>query len=262
MFRKRKKGSASARRKSRRKRKPIQKGAILKRLIMVAFFAWAGWEFVCYSSEVLAVATIGIQGAVTIDEEAIVDACDITTADNIFLLDVDAARERVLKMPHVKDCRVRRIFPDMVVISIEERHPEATVLIDNRAYEIDNECVVLCQLSMTAGHTGPYITNVPDLANVSPGEQLDARSLSEALAVWRAFSGISMAEDVVVSEIAAVKHNDIRMYCDELPFEIRWGRGDYQTQALRLDLLWNAKDKELNFDEYVDLRYGQNLACK
>jgi len=260
MFGKRK--HRGARRRNKRKRKPIQKGAVAKRLLLVAFFVWTGWEFVRYSSDVLAVSTIGIQGAVTIDEEAIVDACDVTTADNIFLLDVDAVRERVLDMSRVKECKVTRIFPDRVVISVRERHPEATVLIDNRAYEIDGECVVLCQLPMAAEHTEPYITNVPELANVSPGERVDARPLWEALAVWRAFSGISMAEDVVVSEIAAVKHNDIRMYCDELPFEIRWGRGDYVTQALRLDLLWNAKDKTLDFDEYVDLRYGQDLACK
>ena len=88
MFGKRNRGARSARRKGKRKpkRKPIQKSAILKRLLMVAFLVWAGWEFVCYSSEVLAVSTIGIQGAVTIDERAIVDACDITTADNIFLV--------------------------------------------------------------------------------------------------------------------------------------------------------------------------------
>ena len=261
MFGKRKRGKAPTGRK-RGKRKPLRMGSIVKRLLMVAFFVWAGWEFVCYSSEVLAVSTIGIQGAVTIDEKAIVDACAITTADNLFLLDVEAARQRVLGMPHVKACRITRIFPDRVVISVSERHPEATVLIDNRAYEIDGECVVLRQLSLSDVHTGPYITNVPGLASVAPGGQLDSRALLEALAVWRAFSGISMARDVVVSEIAAVKHNDIRMYCDELPFEIRWGRGGYETQALRLDLLWNAKGKELPFDEYVDLRYGQDLACK
>lgn len=71
-----------------------------------------------------------------------------------------------------------------------------------------------------------------------------------------------MAAQVNVSEISAARANEILMYCEELPFEIRWGRGDPVAQAERLDFLWNAKGGHLECAEYLDLRFDNDLVCR
>jgi len=52
------------------------------------------------------------------------------------------------------------------------------------------------------------------------------------------------------------------MYCDELQFEIRWGRDDVVQQARNLDVLWQQRGADLPCTSYLDLRFGQDLACK
>jgi len=82
------------------------------------------------------------------------------------------------------------------------------------------------------------------------------------LAVWRAFGTTVMARDVTVSEISAAHENRICMYCDELDFEIRWGRDHFEKQAAKLNVFWLSQNKRVNCKDYVDLRFGNDVACK
>jgi len=86
--------------------------------------------------------------------------------------------------------------------------------------------------------------------------------LKAALAVWAAFSRTAMAGDVSVSEISAARENRVCMYCDELNFEIRWGGEDLERQAGKLDVFWRAQNKNIRCKEYLDLRFGNDVACK
>lgn len=211
----------------------------------------------------LSVRTIGIRGANVLNEYDIARASGITRKDNLLLLDTGAVRERILAMPYVKSCEVRRFFPDVVLIDIKERTPVATIVSRNRACVIDADLVVLGPLADDAAPCGPYISEVPGLGSVEPGQQLDSLlPLKEAIAVWAAFATTKMSKEVTVSEIAAYAVNDIRMYCDELPYEVRWGRGAFDVQARRLDVLWEEKKGKIECKEYLDLRFGRDLACR
>lgn len=208
------------------------------------------------------VKTIRIDGARLLSSEQIVQAAGVTNTDHIFFLSAGRIAERVLTLPYVKNCTVRRTFPDMVTIAISERTPVATLMVHNHPFEIDAEMKVLRELGPNEPHIGPLISQIPDLGDIDAGAQLQQVSLRTALDVWSAFSRTDMASEVTVSEIAAPGPNSIRMYCDELPFEIRWGRDDVPSQAKRLDILWKQKGMSLACVEYLDLRFGRDIACK
>ncbi len=162
----------------------------------------------------------------------------------------------------MRDCEVRRAYPDMVVIRITEREPAATLLIDQHAFEIDDSGVVLRELEPLAEPTGPMITGVPGLVFAEVGEQLEHEELSAAIAVWRAFNEIPLADELTLSEIAAFATNHIATYFDEWPYEVRWGRLDARAQAHRLQLLWDTRGGQLPCTEYLDLRFENDLPCK
>jgi cell division septal protein FtsQ len=230
-------------------------------LVSLSFVAYAFyWDL--HTNEGLLVTTIGVKGTKVLDDYDIVEASGITTADNTLFLDVEAVQKRIEALPYVKACRVVRVFPGAVKIHVEEREAVAILEVHNQAYEIDADCVVLREQDPTCSPAGPYITEVPELGSVHPGQRLTHPPLREALEVWNAFSQTSMAQDVTVSELAALHVNDIRMYCDELPFEIRWGRGNFSRQARRLEVLWTECNQELDCQEYLELRFGTDLACK
>jgi len=213
-------------------------------------------------TEHLALKTIGIEGVSMLDPEEVIAASGLTSADNVLFFDAKAARKRVEGLPHIKSCRISRSFPDRVVIAVEERVEVATLLVENRTYGIDAEGIVLRELSPGAGIQQPLLADVPDLRYVETGQALPHPPLHEGLAVWEAFSQTRMARDLTVSELSARAVDDIRMVCDELPFEIRWGRGNYASQSQRLDFLWDLQGGELDCSEYLELRFEPDLVCK
>lgn len=213
-------------------------------------------------SDYFRIATIQVDGAHLLKAEDIVGASGLSSEDNILFISPSAIAERVDANPYVKSCEVSRTLPDLVKISIEERYPVATLLAHNHAYEIDREMTVLRKLNSDDPNTGPLISQVTEMGAVDPGVQLKQSPLRVALQVWEAFAETEMAHEVTVSEISAAGVNEIRMYCDELPFEIRWGRDDVRQQARNLDVLWRQRGPALPCTDYLDLRFGQDLACK
>lgn len=256
-----------SRRPGPRTRRGLSRGKlayIFEAVICLVVLGWLGHSFIGYvhASGEFQVKTIHVRGAVVLTPEEILEASQLTQDDNVLLMKKAKVRERVEAMPYVKHCTVYSVFPDTVTLEVEERKAVATLLIDNRAYEIDEECVILRYLDDDAPHVEPFITEIANLQFVELGEILDREPLWAALRVWEAFSNTSMADDVTVSEVSARHADDVRMYCDELPYVIHWGRGNFEVQARRLDALWREKGGRLACTEYLDLRWDEDLACK
>lgn len=213
-------------------------------------------------TELVELKTIRIQGARVLKDDAIIAQSGLNSSNNVLRLEAGEISDRVRRLPYVKTCRVETVYPDLVTITITEREPVATLVVEKTRFEIDDECAVLRALMPGMRNVGPLITNVPDLGYAAPGQRIRGGPLVKALEVWTAFSKTKMAGQVKVSEISAARETEILMYCDELPFEIRWGRGDPAAQAERLDFLWNAKGGQLECGEYLDLRFDNDLICR
>jgi len=238
--------------------------AVVRGMLVVSGLCGCAYMFTDYvqASTHFQVKTIRVEGANVLGSAEVAALSGVTRADNLLLLDGEAVGARVEAAPYVKHCRVRRLFPDMLHLIVEARRPVAALMAGDACYEIDAECIVLREIRPQDFSAGPLITNVAGLGPVVPGRQLDNRTLRAALSVWEAFSRTEMAKQVVVSEIAAFNVNDIQMYCEKLPYEIVWGRGGFEEQARRLDQLWRYKKGRLGCWEYVDLRFGRQLACR
>lgn len=202
------------------------------------------------------------EGAYMVREEDALAAANITTDDTILFLDNAAIAARVEALPYVKRCEVKRMYPNEVLLRIVERRAVATVMINNHVFEIDREFVVLRELSPFTPHTGPLITMLPDIVAVEPGMELDIPALARALELWDVFRTLPLAQTLTLSELAADRENRLRMFFNELPYEMRWGRSDFETQAARLDILWQEMQGDLPCRHYLDLRFDADLVCR
>lgn len=221
-----------------------------------------GFALYVQQSGLFNVKVIQVDGADFLREEDIIAQSGVTNGDCVFLLRPETIRRNILAMPFVSTCRVNRVFPDRLEIRIKERVALATLLVNNRLFELDQDCTVLRELGPEDAHVGPLITAESELDYVEVGRQMPHESLKNAVDVWRAFSRTSMAGDVTVSEICAEKGNKISMTCDELNCELRWGRGNIESQARKLDVFWRSEKGRLPFREYIDLRFGDDVACR
>ena len=252
------------RRKPRRpfKERPIS--YVLEGILCLLLAGALGYGTYWYvkTSPIFKVKTIRVEGADKLLPETIIATSGVTADDCLPLLNSAEAQERVSAIPYVKTCRINRLFPDKLIIKIQERVAFATLMVNNRLYEVDHEGKVLRELAPDVPPVPPFITNVPNLDFVEVGQSLAQPSLKAALAVWSAFSQTDMARGVTISEISATRENRICMYCDEFNFEIRWGRDDFEGQARKLDIFWQSQNKDIHCMDYLDLRFGNDVTCK
>lgn len=205
---------------------------------------------------------VTIDGANVLREEAILAKAGITV--NMKLLDTEpeAIADRLLEWPYVAHCTVERAYPDRLIITLQERVPAATIMMNQRTYEVDREGRVLREIDSLMPHVGPLITNLPVLQALEPGAMLEHRAFDEAMRLWEAWQTSPLSQELTLSEISAVSPTYLQMFFEELDYELRWGRSDYEVQARRLDVLWDRQQGQLPCTEYIDLRFDQELACK
>ncbi len=197
-----------------------------------------------------------------IDEEAILAASKIHADDNVLFLDADTIEHNVETLPYVKRCEVKRMYPNELLLRIMKREAVATILVNNHLFEVDREYVVLRELSPFAIHTGPLITNLPEVVTLQPGVKINRPELTEALKLWEVFQTLPFSENLTLSELSAENEDTLRMFFEELPYEMRWGRSDYATQADRLAILWDEMGGIIPCECYLDLRFDRDLACR
>jgi len=215
-----------------------------------------------HGSDYFNVRSIRVEGAEILRKDTIVSQSGVTAGDCIFFLNPEAIAAEVRKLPFVSYCRITRTFPHDVTITIQERVPLATLLWNSRCFELDQDCNVLRELAPDQPHVGPFITQISDVGGVEVGKQLEHQAVQGAVRAWRAFMDTAMAKQVTVSEICAVRDSRICMYLDEFNCEIRWGRTDFEKQAKKLDVFWLSQNGKIPFREYVDLRFGDDVACR
>lgn len=253
---------------SRRKRNKGRGGRIalwmIQGVICAAIIGGFGYGLLRWSEDdaPYAVRVVRVEGLNRLEENAILEASGVDMGGNLFAINEADTAAAVERLPYVRSCSVERIFPETLVLRIRERAPVATLMVNSHAYEIDREGVVLREYAALEVPSPPYITNAPEMARVSPGDQLQHAAVHEALRVWTAFADTGMRTDVRVTELAAFHPDEIVMFAEEIPCEVRWGRGDYEVQAARLNVLWEELGRRFEFREYVDLRFGADIVCR
>ncbi len=238
--------------------------SLVQLLVCATILGAAGYGFYSFleASDHFRVRTIVIEGAQALDEHDLVSVSGITRDDNLLFLDAQRVASHLEALPRVRHCEVIRLFPDRVAIRIEERTPVAAAQFHNQLFDIDAEGVVLRELKPHELPVGPLFSGIDGRTMVEPGDHLNHDAFQAAMTVWRAFSETRLARDMTVAEIHAADPHTIRMFCDELAFEIRWRRDGIADQAQRLDLLWREKGSALECQEYLDLRWGRDIACR
>jgi hypothetical protein len=255
-------GRASARRRpvtSRRRAVRVFEAMIV--LGVLGGFAYAFVQYAQGSSD-FRVRRVAIDGLRYLDEQTVLAASGIGPEGNVFKFDEAAVKAGIEKLPYVESCTVARVFPDTVRVSVHERVPAASLHVGRHAYEIDRHGVVLREYADGEMPMDPFITQAPGVEFVKPGDTVDAAAIQTALAIWERVNQSTIVKDLRISELAALRGDDVRMFCSGASYEIRWGNEDVDGMTQRLEALWKKFDGKLPCVEYVDLRFGADVACK
>lgn len=233
---------------------------LLRAVIFLGAVAVVAYSFP--QSDYFKVQRVVFENAQNTEEKTILAASGIDANDNVLFLDIEAIEDNVEKLPYVKRCEVSRMSVNELLLRIAEREAAATVMVNNHLFEIDREFVVLRQISPFAVPVGPLITNLPGVVTLGPGQHLDLPELRAAFDLWEEFMKLPFSDKLTLSEISAESVDNIRMYFEELPYEMRWGRTDFETQTTRLAMLWDQMNGAIPCEYYLDLRFDSDLVCR
>ena len=249
---------------ARPRQQRIAVGRALEAVLCMGVIFTFAYFFVGYAqgSNDFIVRQVAIYGLSYLDEQTVLQQSGVSSDGNVFSVNESEIARRVEELPFVEHCEVRRVYPDTIALHIGGRVSAAVLHAGLHAYESDRSGVVLREYGPSDMPVDPFITEVSGTEFIAVGEHLSNPALHSALAVWDAFRVSSLYGRLTVSELVAVRSDDVRMYCDEVPYEIRWGRDDYGELARRLEAMWARFDGQLPCYEYVDLRFGEDVACK
>lgn len=122
------------------------------------------------NSPLLEVRTVSVSGTRELSAEAIAQLAGLQ-GENILLIDLGAARERILDQPLIKNVSVSRQWPNSVRIEIEERTPWARWQVNDEIWAIDSEGVVL--EGVQADPDSTLVRQVSSLPAIRGGAHVD-----------------------------------------------------------------------------------------
>ena len=92
------------------------------------------------------ISAVTITGQSRLSERELLDAARVGPRNSLPFLDATAVRERLTLVPLVKSARVMKLYPDRLVIAIEERQPSALWQRDGRVAVISEDGVPIDEL--------------------------------------------------------------------------------------------------------------------
>lgn len=135
---------------------------ITRILIFYLIIGFVGWNFFnfMFNSKYFNIEEIVVKGNDHLSDEEIFYKSRIKLGENIFKLDLNKTIEFLKHEPWIKEIEVKRIIPDKILISLEERKPSAVIYIDGEYFILDKEGMVLSKVEKPGGLSLPLISGL------------------------------------------------------------------------------------------------------
>ncbi|HEY8160878.1 MAG TPA: cell division protein FtsQ/DivIB [Methylocystis sp.] len=144
------------------------------------------------------ISAVTISGQSRLGEKELLEAAGVGPQHSLVFLDAGAVRDRLMAVPLVKSARVTKLYPNRLVVAIEERRPHALWQRDGRVSVIAEDGVVIDELRDERYLGLPFV--------VGEGAQ---QRLPEFLALMR--DAGDLAQRVKAGVLVAARRWDIEM---------------------------------------------------
>jgi cell division protein FtsQ len=127
-----------------------------------------------------AVVDLSVSGNVRLPEDAVFARAELATGENIFSVDVDAARKRLEADPWISSATVQRKLPGTVVVSVVEYEPRALSAVEGRLFLVARGGEMFKEVTPGDPMDLPVITGV-SAADVGGDREQVTRTLAAAI---------------------------------------------------------------------------------
>ncbi len=211
-------------------------------------------------SDLFRVDSILTKGGQQLSEVQIVALSDIRQGVNTFDLDLDLIGRKIAENPWIKTARVERIFPQQVVISIEERQPLAIINL-GYLYYLDKHAEVFKLLDGDDRLDFPVITgfDAEKLQQREPQSVQDLRQVVDLIGQLRQRRQFGLEQ---VSEIHRGSTGNFNLYTLDGGVKVRLGRDAFARKLDRLERIYAQLLPRLPILDYIDLNVDEKVIVR
>lgn len=237
-----------------------KKLAIIKWLCIVGvcaaiiFFAKRALVNFMHGSPYFSLREINISGERYVTEDNILLLSNLAIGENIFMLDIRSAANRIKSHPLIRDAVIIRRLPDRIDIRVKERNQIAYIVLGLTLYGLDDEGYILPVVDENL--VFPSVTGLR-FSKANIGERLELAGVRAAINVLHSMRAAKLDEYADVTEINVVKPANPVLFTRDRT-EIRLGNSPLSRQFDSLKrVLINLRTKGVSA-EYIDLRFGES----
>lgn len=175
----------------------------------------------------------------------------VKPGDSLFALSARTVSDRLARSPWIKSVSIRKVYPDKILIKVNEAAPFAILQMKGNTFLIDENGSTLDKIDDT----------VPFLPVIAADPARNRESFAEALNLTRIIreKGIA-AERGRVEVIADKGPEDMAIVIDNLVIKI--GSGEYKQKLERFFYIEKEIEKRAIAVDYVDLRFTNKVIVK
>lgn len=198
---------------------------------------------------------IEVKGCRRLKPDTIISMAKIEDMANIFTLNLNDIAKRLEINPWIEYVDIRKVFPDKILIQIEERKPIAIVHLE-KFYYIDSNGVIFSPVGEMDKFDFPILTGLRDnfLEN---GKIMEGDLVIKAIEFLRIIEKRKVAPIDEISEIHINKYFGIHCISLNEGIEIRMGWDNFEEKLKRLSIIWSDLKKrgiDAIFIDCSDLR--------
>jgi cell division protein FtsQ len=230
----------------REEKEPVRFQRVLKRTIRVSFRLLLLSFFVFISHLVYAhllgdpffrLREIEVEGCKKVAYETLISLTKIEGMPNLFTISLGEVAKRLESHPWIDHIRVRKVFPNKILIQVEERKPIAILRLEE-LYYVDTQGVIFSPVGERDEYNYPFLTGLT--RQILEKDPVEAKHLiTKALELLRIADQEKIPPLEEISEIHMEKIFGIQCFTKTEGVEVRMGWEQFGEKLKRLSLIWS-----------------------
>jgi cell division septal protein FtsQ len=208
-------------------------------LLLLSFFLFIGhWVYVhLLGDPSFRVREVEVEGGRKISKETLLSLTVVEGMPNLFSVKLKEVVKRLESHPWIDQVRVRKVFPNKILIQIEEKKPMAIIQLEE-LYYIDTKGEIFSPLGDRDEYNYPYLTGLT--RQVLEKDPVEAKRLiTKALELLRIMGQEKGPPLEEISEIHMEKVFGIHCFTKAEGVEVKMGWEDFEEKLKRLSLIWS-----------------------
>ena len=209
-------------------------------------------------ARMLTVQHVRVRGNVRLSEGDVQSLVDGIRGENIFRVDFEPYRQRVLDSPWVSSVALSRVLPSTIDVRVTERTPMAVARVGQQLFLVDDAGVIIDEYGAAYHDLDLPIVDGLVSSPAGKGPLVDR----ERVAVTAAFlAALTDRPDLSqrLSQVDVTNAHDIIVMFDHDPVWLHLGDDQFVERLNRyLELVPTLQERFVDID-YVDLRFGERV---